>query len=193
LNSISQTIKLILISTVGLVALTYFTVDAPVKVEKKVIVLKNLPKTVELLGYDDRQFSTNSIIKEGVIIFVGNHESIAVSNKLEEMLNLPKGMFVIVSNVSDSPWFIKRWQAYSKNEQLKGDNNLPWIYDKNGAMRNFLQVPTSDAVKYFIYKVKNDKTIEKVYTGKVPVGTIDGSISDKKMEKNLKSVLDALN
>ena len=193
MNSISQTIKLILISTVGLVALTYFTVDAPVKVEKKVIVLKNLPKTVELLGYDDRQFSTNSIIKEGVIIFVGNHESIAVSNKLEEMLNLPKGMFVIVSNVSDSPWFIKRWQAYSKNEQLKGDNNLPWIYDKNGAMRNFLQVPTSDAVKYFIYKVKNDKTIEKVYTGKVPVGTIDGSISDKKMEKNLKSALDALN
>lgn len=184
--------KLVFISLVGLVALTYLTVDPPVKIEKKVITLKELPKTVELIGYDDRKFSTNSIIKENSIIFVGNHESIVVSNKLEEMLKLPKGMFVTISNISDAPWFIKRWQAHTKNVQLKGDKHLPWIYDKNGAMRNFLQVPTSDAVKYFVYKVEPNGIINKIYTGKVKIGTIDGAMSEVEIEENLKVVANIL-
>ncbi|MEA2049354.1 MAG: hypothetical protein U9O56_01275 [Campylobacterota bacterium] len=192
MNSIAQVLKLIVLSIVGLVALTYFTVDAPKKIEKKAIKLSDLPKTVELLGYDDSKFTTNSIIKKGTIIFVGNHESIVLANKLESMLNLKKGEFVIVSNISDAPWFIKRWQAYEKNITLKGEKHLPWIYDKNGAMRNFLQVPTSDSVKYFVYKVRDNENIEKIYNGKVKFGTLDGAMSDKEQEENLQKVIDIL-
>ena len=187
------TIKIIILSTVGLVLLTYLTVDVPVKVEKKVIDIKNLPKTVELIGYDDQKFTTKSIVKEDSIIFVGNQQSIILSKYLEKMLNLKPGKFIIISNISDAPWFIKRWQAHTKNIKLKGEKHLPWIYDRDGAMRNFLQVPTSDAVKYFIYKVNNDGIIKRIYVGKVKVGIVDKKMTDDEINTTLQDVVSAIN
>lgn len=186
------TIKLVFISVVGLIALTLFTVEKPHEIEKKIITLEDLPKSVELIGFEERQFAANSIIKKDTIIFVGNHESIAVANDLHEMLNLPIGKFVIVSNVSDAPWFIKKWQAHTQNIKLKGEKHLPWIYDRDGAVRNFLQVPTSDAVKYFIYKVGDNGIIQRVYNGKVEVGTIEGKISKEKIEESLQEVVNLI-
>ncbi|MEA3512099.1 MAG: hypothetical protein U9R37_00710 [Campylobacterota bacterium] len=189
---IMSTIKLVLISTIGLVLLTFLTVDRPEKMIKKEINIIDLPKSVELIGYEDQKFNTSSIIKKDSIVYVGNHESIVLANKLEEMLNLPKGKFVIVSNVYDAPWFIKRWQAHTKNEKLKGDNHLPWIYDRDGAIRNFLQVPTSDAVKYFVYKVNKSGIIDKIYNGKVKIGTIDGAMSENEIKENLSKVIEII-
>jgi len=187
-----STIKLIIISAVGLILLTYFTVDAPVKITKKIITLKDLPKTVELIGYEDQEFNTQSIIKKDTVIYVGNHESIVLANELEKKLNLPTGKFVIVSNISDAPWFIKRWQGHTKNTQLKGKKHIPWIYDRNGAIRNFLAVPTSDALKYFIYKVNDEGIVKRVYIGKVKVGTIEGKMTEKEISENLSFAIDAL-
>jgi hypothetical protein len=190
--SIWGVIRLVIISAVGVVLLTFLTVDAPVKIEKKVIDIKNLPKTVELIGYEDEKFATKSIIKEDTILFVGNHESIVLSKDLEKMLNLEVGKFVIVSNISDAPWFIKRWQAHTKNEKLKGEKHLPWIYDRDGSIRNFLQVPTSDAIKYFVYKVSSDGIIKRIFIGRVKVGTIDGIMSPKEIEENLQEVVNII-
>jgi hypothetical protein len=182
---IFSTIKLIVISIVILVGLTFLTVDVPVKMEKKEINLVNMPKIVELIGFDNQEFNSLSIIKKDTIIFVGNHESIVIADDLEQMLGLPAGKFVIVSNVSDAPWFIKRWQAHTKNTKLKGGKNIPWIYDRDGAIRNFLIVPTSDAVKYFIYKVNGEGIIQRVYVGKVKIGTIEGKMSQDEITHNL--------
>jgi hypothetical protein len=187
-----STIKLIIISAVVLIALTFLTVDAPVKIEKKEIDFVNLPKTVELIGYEEQEFNTASIIKKDTIIFVGNHESIVLADDLEKMLQLPIGKFIIVSNVSDAPWFIKRWQAHTKNTKLKGKKQIPWIYDRDGAIRNFLQVPTSDALKYFIYKVNAEGIIKRVYIGKVKAGTIDGKMSEEKIKENLHNAVKEL-
>ncbi len=190
--SIFSIIKLVVISIVALVALTFLTVDPPKKIQKEIVALENLPKTVELIGFDDQKFNTSSIIKKGNIIFVGNHESIVLANDLEKMLNLEVGKFVIVSNVSDEPWFIKRWQAHTKNTKLKGEKHIPWIYDRDGDMRNFLQVPTSDAVKYFVYKVQEDGTIKNIFIGKVKTGTVDGVISKEETQKSLSEVVDII-
>jgi len=187
--NIWSTIKLVVISIVGLVGLTYLTVDAPKKIEKKIVNIKDLPKTVELIGFEDVKFSTKSIIKKDSVIFVGNHESIVLANDLYKMLGLEDGKFIIVSNVSDAPWFIKRWQAHTKNEQLKGNKHLPWIYDRDGGIRNFLQVPTSDAVKYFVYKVNDLGIVENIYIGKVKVGTLDGAMSEEEIKENLSPIL----
>jgi len=188
-----STIKLIFISVVALIALTYLTVDAPVKIEKKEVVLTDLPKIVELIGYEDQEFNTSSIIKKDILIFVGNHESIVLADDLEKMLQLPVGKFVIVSNISDAPWFIKRWQAHTKNTTLKGEKHIPWIYDRDGAIRNFLQVPTSDSLKYFIYKVNDDGVIKRVYVGKVKAGTIDGKMSQDEIKENLSEAIKEIN
>jgi hypothetical protein len=180
-----STIKIIIISAISLMILTFLTVDKPTKIEKKEISLVNLPKIVELIGYENQEFNAASIIKKESIVFVGNHESIVLADDLEQMLNLPIGKFVIVSNISDAPWFIKRWQAYTKNTTLKGKKNIPWIYDRDGSIRNFLQVPTSDSLKYFIYKVNNEGIIKRVYIGKVKSGTIDGMMNEKEIKENL--------
>ena len=180
-----STVKLIIICVTVVVALTFLTVDAPVKIEKKEVNLIDLPKTVELIGFENQEFNASSIIKKDTIIFVGNHESIVLADDLEKMLNLPLGKFVIVSNVSDAPWFIKRWQAHTKNTNLKGEKHIPWIYDRDGAIRNFLTVPTSDAVKYFIYKVNNEGIINRVYIGKVKMGTIEGKMTQEEITNNL--------
>ncbi len=184
--------KIVFLSTVGLIGLTYLTVDAPQKMERKAITLSTLPLNVELIGYEEQAFATKSIIKPNTILFVGNHESIVISSDLEKMLNLDIGKFVIISNVSDAPWFIKRWQAHTKNTKLKGEKHLPWIYDRNGAIRNFLQVPTSDAVKYFVYNVDNTGTISKIYTGRVKSGTIDGKMSKEEIKENLSEVVNII-
>jgi len=185
-------IKIVIISTIGLVLLTFLTVDAPVKIEKKEMNIKDLPTTVELIGFEDQEFATKSIIKKDAVIFVGNHESIVLANDLYKMLNLKDGQFVIVSNISDAPWFIKRWQAHTKNEQLKGKKHLPWIYDRDGGIRNFLQVPTSDAIKYFVYRVDNNGVVNRVFIGKVKVGTIDGAMSESEIKENLLEVMNIL-
>jgi len=180
-----STIKLILISSVALVALTFLTVDAPVKIEKKEVNLVDLPKTVELIGFEEQEFNTASIIKKETLIFVGNHESIVIADDFDKMMGLDVGQLVIVSNVSDAPWFIKRWQAHTKNTKLKGEQHTPWIYDRDGAMRNFLAVPTSDALKYFIYKVDSNGVVNRVYIGKVKSGTIDGKMTKDEINHNL--------
>ncbi len=183
-------IKLVIISIVALVALTLLTVDAPKKIEKVAVNIENLPQSVELIGFENQKFITKSIIKPETIIFVGNHESIILAKTLDEMLDLDEGDFIIVSNISNEPWFIKRWQAHTQNTKLKGDKHLPWIYDRDGAIRNFLQVPTSDALKYFVYNVKQDGTIENIHIGKIKVGTTSGTMSENEIKENLQEVVD---
>ncbi len=188
-----STIKLILISAIALIVLTFLTVDTPKKIEKKEITLQDLPKTVELIGFEEQEFNAASIIKKDILIFVGNHESIVLADELDKMLNLAIGKFVIVSNISDAPWFIKRWQAHTKNTKLKGEKNIPWIYDRDGKIRNFLQVPTTDALKYFIYKVDNNGIVKSIYIGKVKSGTIDGKMNQKEINDNLKEAIKSIN
>jgi len=188
-----STIKLILISAIALIVLTFLTVDTPKKIEKKEITLQDLPKTVELIGFEEQEFNAASIIKTDILIFVGNHESIVLADELDKMLNLAVGKFVIVSNISDAPWFIKRWQAHTKNTKLKGEKNIPWIYDRDGKIRNFLQVPTTDALKYFIYKVDNNGIVKSIYIGKVKPGTIDGKMNQKEINDNLKEAIKSIN
>ena len=193
MNKIGSIFKIILLSVIGLVGLTYLTIEQPKQIKKQQIDLKNLPVTVELIGFEDQKFSTKSIVKPNSILFVGNHESIVLANHLQNMLNLKDGQFVTISNVSDAPWFIKRWQAHTKNTNIKGEKHQAWIYDRDGAMRNFLQVPTSDSIKYFVYRVKSDGIIESIYTGKVKVGTIDGKMSKDEITENLKTVVELIN
>ena len=183
-------IKLVIISIVALVALTLLTVDAPKKIEKVAVNIENLPQSVELIGFENQKFITKSIIKPETIIFVGNHESIILAKTLDEMLDLDEGDFIIVSNISNEPWFIKRWQAHTQNTKLKGDKHLPWIYDRDGAIRNFLQVPTSDALKYFVYNVKKDGSVENIHIGKIKVGTISGSMTENEIRENLQEVVE---
>lgn len=189
-NKIIAILKLVLLSFIFIVGLTYLTVDAPKKIEKESnITLADLPKTVELIGFENRQFNTKTVIKPNSVIFVGNHQSIVLANEFKKMLNLPLGQFITVSNISDAPWFIKRWQAHNQNIKLKGEQSDPWIYDRDGSMRYFLKIKDQDVLKYFVYFVNSDKSVQKLYTGKVEFGALDGAMSQDDIEKNLSNAV----
>ncbi len=190
--NIWQTLKIVFISIFVLVAITFLTVEPPKKIQNKTITIKELPISVELIGFEDRQFHTDSIIKKDTIIFVGNSESIMIANDLHEMLQLPIGKFIIVSNVSDAPWFVKKWQAHTKNTKLKGEKHLPWIYDRDGNIRNFLQISSSAPLDYFVYKVGENGIIEKIYNGKVKLGITEGKFSKEDIQKSLIEVVDLI-
>lgn len=191
-NKIVGTLKLVVLSLVSVVGLTYLTVEPPKKIEQKPIILNDLPKAVELVGFENREFATKTIIKPNSVIFVGNHQSIVLANDFKKMLNLPVGQVITVSNISDAPWFIKRWQAHNQNIKLKGEQSDPWIYDRDGSMRHFLQIKEQDVLKYFIYFVNRDNTVDKLYTGKVEFGALDGAMAPEDIRKNLSKAVDAV-
>ena len=83
---IMPVVKIVFLSTIMLIALTLLTVQKPEKISKGKIDIVNLPQKVELIGYKDIVFNTNSIIKKGCIIFVGNSQSIAIANELEKQI-----------------------------------------------------------------------------------------------------------
>lgn len=191
MKKVISIIKIILVSVIFLVGLTYLTSNPPKQIENKDILLKELPKTVNLVGYENREFNTNSIIKEDTIIFVGNFESLAIAN---DFINLAKDKnknIVVVSNISDAPWFIKKWQAHDKSLELRGDTNIPWIYDKDGAIRYFLQIKSSEPLKYTVFKVLKDK-IKEIYQGSVVKGTIDGKMSKDDIKNELTKALNKI-
>lgn len=175
-----------------LVGLTFLTVEPPKKLEQKPITLSELPKAVELIGFENREFSAKTIIKPQSVIFVGNHQSIVLANDFKKMLDLPLGRFITVSNISDAPWFIKRWQAHNRNIELKGKQSDPWIYDRSGSMRHFLQIKDQDVLKYFIYYVDKNNRVEKIYTGKVEFGALDGAMTREDIKKNLLKAVEAV-
>ena len=175
-------VKIVFLSTVMLIALTLLTVDKPQKMTKGEIKLENLPKIVELVGFEGKEFNTNSIIKKETIIFVGNSQSIVIASDLENKLGLGIGKFVIVSNISDEPWFLKKFKEYDRNDKLKGKELTPWIYDANGKIRNYLKVPTADPLKYFVYKVNTLGIIKRIYIGKVAKSVTNGIVSDNLQE-----------
>jgi hypothetical protein len=47
-------------------------------------------------------------------------------------------------------------------------------------------------LKYFVYFVNSDKSVEKLYTGKVEFGALDGAMSEDDIKKNLSKAVKAI-
>jgi hypothetical protein len=175
-------LKLVVFSVVFVVAITFLTVEPPKQINtKNTIELKDLPKEVYLVGSEDVPYNTSSIIKNKSIIFLGNTESIILAPTFAKLAqNISKDL-VVVSNVSATPWFLKQYSEYEKNVKLSNNSTNAWIYDKDGSIRAFLNVPTANPLKFFIYEVV-DNTIKLVYEDNIAskANNVAMSIEDQK-------------
>jgi len=183
------TLKIVIITLVGFFFLIYLTATPPQKNTRATIELKNLPKTVKLLGHTNQLFNTSSIIVPDSIIFVGNQESIALAYEINNALKLPIGKFIVVSNSSDTPWFIKKWQTDLKALDLPKNPTIPWIYDKDGKIRFFLKVPTSEPKVYFIYKVDKDGIVTKLLTSRIKLDPKTLKISPQSIKEEVAKIV----
>lgn len=189
---INSIFKIVFFSLSILFIITYLTVEPPKKIDTNDIDISNLPKTVELIGFEETLFNTNSIIKNNSILFVSNFESIAIAKQFVERVKSLKQDVVVVSNISDAPWFLKNFKTKDKTLQIKGDKDTtPWIYDKDGAIRYFLKLKSADPLKFFVFQVQNNKVI-KIETSSVKQGTIDGKMTEEEISKLIEPIIKKL-
>ena len=189
MHNLKVIVKLTILTLIFFGMIVYVTATPPPKVDKTTttINMKYMPKTIKLIN-DEIEYDSKTIIKNGTIIAVANHDSIAVLATLDKYID----NIVIVANISAAPWFVKKWIIPEKLTQLKPKNNTAWIYDDEGKMKSFLKVKSDKATVYDIYIMKNNK-ITKLLDGTVKVGALDGSmttdevtISNKKLAKKIK-------
>jgi hypothetical protein len=189
MHNLKVIVKLTILTLIFFGMIVYVTATPPPKVDKTTttINMKYMPKTIKLIN-DEIEYDSKTIIKNGTIIAVANHDSIAVLATLDKYID----NIVIVANISAAPWFVKKWIIPEKLTLLKPKNNTAWIYDDEGKMKSFLKVKSDKATVYDIYIMKNNK-ITKLLDGTVKVGALDGSmttdevtISNKKLAKKIK-------
>jgi len=179
MHNFKAILKISILTIAFLGMIIYMTAKPPVKVDTttSTINMKYMPKMVKLLD-DDIEYATSSIIKNGSVIVVTNHDSIAVVNTLDKYIE----NVVIVTNISAAPWFVKQWIIPEKLIALKANSKTAWVYDESGIVKNFFKIKSDNAATYEVFLMK-DNQIAKLFDGKVKDGALDGSMSVEEIEK----------
>jgi len=152
-------------------SLNYFPDDISV-VGKKELVRKN------------QLFSVSS----DTLLIVGNHDSMSVIKDLKKYFDI-KIPYVMVANISNAPWFIKKWAIPDKLEELTQNVDSPMIFDEEGLVVRSLALNNTEATKYFVYIVSANGDISNVYTGSVKEGALEYGITEEETKKALSPIL----
>lgn len=187
-----------LLGLIGFSALVYFTAPKQTNVNSvqnnKTTALSkdSLPSTYELVGKSgviekDVLFNEN----KPYVILVGNHDSLAVVKDVKTLFDLDISC-VLVANISSAPWFVKKMFIPSKLEELNKQSNIPMIYDFDGTMAQALQLNTNEKTAFIAYLLNEDKTITKIYEGKVKEGALEGSMSEEEKKEVLSPLVSLL-
>ena len=99
----------------------------------------------------------------------------------------------MVANISNAPWFIKKWAMPGKLAELTQNTDSPMIFDDEGLVVQSLALYDTDPTKYFVYIVHENGDISNVYTGRVKEGALEHGITDAESKKALEPILEFLN
>lgn len=189
---ISNTIKIVLISIVGMVALTYLVAPKPEqKLEKKDIKLdiKYMPNEYKIVG-DSKIYTKQELFTKGEenFIIVGNHESLAVLNDIKKFIDTNKKI-ILVANISSIPWALKEFAIEPTLEKFMEGRDIKMIFDTRGDVIYSLALKDTNPLNYIVYKIERNGAIKNLYTGKVKSGALDGLMSDEEKRKALEPIL----
>lgn len=191
-------LKIVFLGVIGFGLLIYLTAEKPKNISENVnksakLSLSGIPKQIELVG-NETPISSSEILKDGVktLLVVGNHDSLSVIKDLKKYyeIDLP---YVMVANISNAPWFIKKWAIPGKLEELNKDSNIPMIYDTDGLVVTALNQFDTTKTSYFAYMIDENGDIVNIYNGKVKEDAMDGSMSEEEKKASLKPLVDSLN
>jgi len=178
-------LKIVFLGIVGFGLLVYLTAPKNPNVVKKEkndmqLTYESLPWHYEIVGnkfYTKKEelFKTNDSY-----IIVLNHEGLAIANKLN---SLEAKNIVLVANVSNTPWLIKKLAVNGKLEELAKGSKIPLINDESGNIVNALRLNDKTQTKYFIYKINNKKIINKVGEGNLKEGSLEHGLNQEELEK----------
>ena len=195
---LKNVLKIVFLGVVGFGLLVYLTAEKPSanvldKNQVSQLDLKNLPDYLEIVG-QDKLVSKNKLFKEGAktLLIVGNHDSLSVVKDLRKYyeINIP---YVTVANISNAPWFIKKWAIPGKLEELNRGNATPIIYDYEGDVIKALNQFDITKTKYFAYLVSEEGKISKIYEGSVKEDAMEGSMSESEKVESLSKLVTLIN
>lgn len=191
-------LKIVFLGVIGFGLLIYLTAEKPKNIIEDVnksgkLSLSGIPKQIELVG-NETPISSSEILKDGVktLLVVGNHDSLSVVKDLKKYyeINIP---YVMVANISNAPWFIKKWAIPGKLEELNKESKVPMIYDTDGSMVTALNQFDTTKTSYFAYIIDENGNITNIYNGKVKEDAMDGSMNEEEKKASLKPLVDLLN
>lgn len=187
-------LKVVFLGLFAFGLLVFFTVEKPKQIVANdnvvtLIKLDKLPDTYELVGKDSIT-QKNKLFKKGeeTLIVVGNHDSLAVVKELTKLFKINKN-YVMVANISNAPWFVKKMFIPSKLEDLNKGTNIPMIYDQDGLMVEALNHTDNSKTKFFAYLLSKEGMVTRIYEGNVKQGAIDGTMTENEMKKALEPLV----
>lgn len=192
---IKNVLKIVFLGIVGFAGLVYLTAPedriAPKKSASK--IQKNVayfPSHFELIG-EGNYFRSEVIFPKGEkkTIIVLNHDSLVVFNELDKY---KKEDIVLVANVSQTPWLIKKLAVDGKLEELYENTNNKLINDSSGDFVKVLGLNSVIQNKYYVYKVAKDGTIKKAFEGEVKLDAMQKGITSEEKASILKELASKL-
>ena len=190
-------INLVLFTVAVVVGITFMTATPPVS--QKVLndssiqlSTKYFPKSIEIVGRDGYTNTDELFIKGSkTLLVVGNHDSLAVVKELPKLFDV-KIPYVTVANISNAPWFIKKWAIPGKLEELTKGIDTPMIYDTDGLMVKSLLLDNLEATKFFAYLVNEDGSVKKIHTGTVKEGALENGFTPLEAKMALEPLIEFL-
>ncbi len=189
---IANTIKIVFLSIIGMVALTYLVAPKPEqKLETKDIKLdiKYMPNEYKIVG-DSKIYTKQELFTKGeeCYLIVGNHESLAVLNDIKKFIDTNKKI-ILVANISSIPWALKEFAIEPTLEKFMEGRDIKMIFDTRGDVIYSLALKDTNPLNYIVYKIERSGAIKNLYTGKVKSGALDGLMSDEEKQKALEPIL----
>ena len=184
----ANVLKIVFLGIIGFGLLVYLT--APKQVEKKSEINKDtklsttlFPNHYEVIGVSGYVKKTD-LFKKGLekYLIVLNHDALSLVETLK--LNTRKDI-VLVANISNTPWFIKKLAVNGKLAELNQGSNIPLINDTNGNLIKSLNLFDDIQTKYFIYKINTDSSVEKINEFSVKEGALENGLTKKEIEKEI--------
>ncbi|MDY0365523.1 MAG: hypothetical protein GX118_02655 [Arcobacter butzleri] len=151
--------------------------------------LQYFPNIIKIVG-DKEEISKEDIFitNRRNLLFVSNHDSIAVLKDLNKYHNKDDLNIVLLANISSAPWFIKKWVIPSKLEELNQNSKAFMIYDENGYYIKLLDIKDHSSTHFVVFELLDNGDFIKIYESDVKSGALDGSMSELEIKAFIEDI-----
>ncbi len=168
-------LKIVFLGIVGFSFLVYFTAQKPKQITSR--------ETKTSVDYENLSNNLKNILKEDSYVIVASYDAMLVLKDIKKFLNVEKNI-ILVPNVSNTSWAMKKLFVESKLEELKKSTKEVIFYDTNSQLANILNIySTKD--RFYIYKFEKN-ILKLIFSNKIR----ENLYQEKKLSK--KQILDIL-
>ena len=151
--------------------------------------LQYFPNIIKIVG-DKEEISKEDIFitNRRNLLFVSNHDSIAVLKDLNKYHNKDDLNIVLLANISSAPSFIKKLVIPSKLEELNQNSKAFMIYDENGYYIKLLDIKDHSSTHFVVFELLDNGDFIKIYESDVKSGALDGSMSELEIKAFIEDI-----